>query len=143
MNANYLPSEPGAALIITEKGNEIYKNAFGLANLELTVPMNTEMIFRIGSITKQFTAVAILLLQEEGKLSITDDIRTYLTSYPKHKEIITIENLLTHTSGILNFLRFPNAFKIEQMNLTTTQILALFKKKPLEFSPGKQLKYSN
>ena len=143
INANFSSTEPGAAIIITKKGKEIYKNAVGLANLNLNVAMNSEMIFRIGSITKQFTAVSILMLQEEGRLSITDNIRKHLPTYPKHEQIITIENLLTHTSGIPDFLGFPEAFKIEQMNLTTNQIVGIFKDKPLEFNPGEQIKYSN
>lgn len=143
MNLNYLPSEPGAAIIITKGGKEIYAKGFGMANLELEVSMTSEMIFRLGSITKQFTAVSILLLEERGKLNIKDDIRKYLPDYPTHGKVITIENLLTHTSGIPSFTSFPNSHEIEQKELTTTEILDLFKDKPLEFEPGERHSYSN
>jgi len=143
LNSNYLPDEPGAAIIITKGGKEIYAKGFGMANLELEVPMKSEMIFRLGSITKQFTAVSILLLEERGKLDITDDIRKYLPDYPTHKKVITIENLLTHTSGIPSFTSFPNSHEIEQTKLTTSEILDLFKDKPLEFEPGERYSYSN
>jgi CubicO group peptidase (beta-lactamase class C family) len=143
MNANYLPNEPGAAIIISKNGKETYSKGFGMANLELNVPMKSEMIFRLGSITKQFTAVSILLLEEQSKLSVKDDICKYLPEYPTHDDIITIENLLTHTSGIPNFTGFPNGFEIEQMKLTTTELLDLFKDKPLDFKTGERFSYSN
>ena len=143
MNANYLPNEPGAAIIITKDSKEIYANGFGMANLELDVPMTSDMIFRLGSITKQFTAVSILILEEQGKLSVKDDIQKHLPNYPAYERIVTIENLLTHTSGIPSFTGFPNSFEIEQMKLTTNEILDLFKDKPLEFEPGERYSYSN
>jgi CubicO group peptidase (beta-lactamase class C family) len=143
MNANYLPNEPGAAIIISKEGQEIYAKGFGLANLELEAPMTSDMIFRLGSITKQFTAVSILILEERGKLNIKDDIRQYLSDYPNHGKVITIENLLTHTSGIPSFTSFPNIHEIEQSNLTTSEILDLFKDKPLQFEPGERFSYSN
>ena len=143
MNANFPVNEPGAVIIITKEGKEIYKKGFGMAHLELDVQMTSEMIFRLGSITKQFTAVSILLLEEQGRLSVKDDIRKHLPDYPTHGSVITIENLLTHTSGIPSFTKFPNRFEIEQMILTTDEILALFKEKPLDFQPGEQYSYNN
>ncbi len=143
MNVNYVPDEPGATIAITRQGETIYKEAFGMADLEQNIPMTTDMIFRLGSITKQFTAVSILLLEEQGKLNVTDDINKYIPDYPTHGNIITIENLLTHTSGIPSFTGFKNSFEIEQMNLTTSEILALFKDKPLDFEPGSRFSYSN
>ena len=143
MNANYLPDEPGATIIITQNGNDIYSKGFGLANIELDVPMKPEMIFRLGSMTKQFTAVSILILEEQGKLGLKDDIRKHLPNYPTHGEVITIENLLTHTSGIPDFTKSPDILEIEQTKLTTSEILDLFKDKPLEFKPGERYKYSN
>src|SRR5680860_632469 len=143
VNANYLPNEPGAAIIITKGGKDIYAKGFGMANLELEVPMTSEMIFRLGSITKQFTAVSILILEERSKLNVEDDIRLHLPDYPTHGKVITIENLLTHTSGIPSFTSFPNSNEIEQMKLTTSEILDLFKDKPLEFEPGERNSYSN
>ena len=143
MNANYLPNEPGAAMIITKGGKEIYAKGFGMANLELEVPMSSEMIFRLASITKQFTAVSILMLEERGKLNVKDEIRQHLSEYPTYDKSITIENLLTHTSGIPDFTSFPNILETEQTKLTTSEILNLFKNKPLEFDPGERYSYSS
>ena len=95
-------------------GKELLKKGFGLASIEFNIPMKPEMIFRLASMTKQFTAVSILMLEEKGKLSVKDDIRKYLPDYPTHGEIITIENLLTHTSGIPSFTSFENINEIER-----------------------------
>ena len=99
--------EPGGTVLVVKKGEVIYRKAFGKANLELDVDMNPEYIFRIGSITKQFTACAILKLMEEGKLSLQD--------YPTHGHTITIEHLLTHTSGIKSYTSMDN-LKTEMRN---------------------------
>lgn len=143
MSSHFLSSAPGAAIIITKEDEVIYAKGFGMANLELEVPMTSEMIFRLGSITKQFTAVSILMLEEGGKLNVKDDIRQYLSDYPTHGKTITIENLLTHTSGIPSFTSLPNFLEIEQTKYTTNEILDLFKNKPLEFEPGEHFTYSN
>lgn len=105
--------------------------------------MTSNMIFRLGSLTKQFTAVCILLLEEQGKLSVKDDILKYLPDYPTHGVNITIEHLLTHTSGIPCFTKSLNILEIEQTKLTTREILALFQDKPLDFEPGERYSYSN
>jgi CubicO group peptidase (beta-lactamase class C family) len=138
-----LPNEPGAAIVITKDGKEIYAKGFGIANLEFEVPMTSKMIFRIASITKQFTAVATLLLEEKGKLKIHDDFRKYLPDYPDPGKVITIEHLLTNTSGIPDYVSFPNHNKISQTKITTSGILDLFKDKPLEFEPGEHYSYSS
>tara|TARA_B100000809_G_scaffold75634_1_gene73347 strand:+ start:938 stop:2509 length:1572 start_codon:yes stop_codon:yes gene_type:complete len=143
MNTNYLPNEPGAAIVITKEGKEIYSKGFGMANLEFKVPMTSKMIFRIASITKQFTAVSILLLEEKGKLNISDDFRKYLPDYPNSGKIITIEHLLTNTSGIPDYVDFPNHNQISQTKVTTSEILDIFKDKPLEFEPGERYSYSS
>ncbi len=78
----YKPGEPGATVLVAKNGKVVYRKAFGMANLELGVPMRPEMVFEIGSITKQFTAVSILMLMEQGKLSLTDDITKFIPDYP-------------------------------------------------------------
>jgi CubicO group peptidase (beta-lactamase class C family) len=143
MNSSCLPNEPGAAIVITKGGKEIYAKGFGMANLELEVPMTSEMIFRIASITKQFTAVSILLLEERSKLKISDDFRKYLPDYPDYGKVITIEHLLTNTSGIPDYTGFPNHDEISQTTVTTSEILDIFKDKPLEFEPGEHYSYSS
>src|SRR5579872_7465649 len=94
---------PGCVVLVAERGKVIYKKAFGLANMELHVPMQPDMVFRIGSITKQYTAIAILQLVEQGKISLQDSIQKFINDFPFKGHTITIENLLTHTSGIVDY----------------------------------------
>jgi CubicO group peptidase (beta-lactamase class C family) len=101
MVAKAIPAEgPGAAVIAVKDGKTVFRKAYGMANLELGVPISPESVFRLGSITKQFTAVAVLALAEEGKLSLSDPITRFLPDYPTHGHVITVEHLLNHTSGI-------------------------------------------
>ena len=95
---------PGCALLISKNGQIFYQKAFGTANLELNVPAKPDMIFRIGSITKQFTAVSILQLVEQGRVSLNDSIQKFIKDFPPKGQTITIENLLTQTSGIPDYL---------------------------------------
>jgi CubicO group peptidase (beta-lactamase class C family) len=98
--AEFKAEEPGGVVLVARKGEVIYRKALGMANIELGVPMKEEMVFNIGSITKQFTAVAILQLMERGRLSLQDEVTKYLPDYPAGGQKMTVENLLTHTAGI-------------------------------------------
>ena len=105
--------------------------------------MKPEYIFRIGSITKQFTACAILKLIEEGKLSLQDDITKHIKDYPTHGHTITIEHLLTHTSGIISYTSMDN-LKTEMRNdRTPEKLIEYFKNEPMEFAPGEMYRYNN
>lgn len=142
--AEFKTHEPGGVVLIAQKQQIIYKKAFGLANLELNVPMREEMVFNIASQTKQFTAVAVLQLMEQGKLSLQDDIAKYLPDYPTGGQRITIENLLTHTAGIP--ASAPAAMKplqAEKRLVTLAEIIDTFKPRPLEFASGTRWSYSN
>ncbi len=90
-------------MIVVDDGQVVLREGYGLANVELGVPIAPDMVFRIGSVTKQFTAVAALLLVQEGKLAFDDEITKYLPDYPTHGKKITVEHLLTHTSGIKSY----------------------------------------
>ncbi len=140
----FKPTDPGCAVLIAKKGQIIYQKSFGSANLELNVAMKPDMIFRLGSITKQFTSVAILQLAEQGKISLQDSIQKYIKDFPAKGYTITIENLLTHTSGIREFtqLDIPDPF-IRRKDLAPREIIDLFKNEPLDFQPGTKFKYSN
>ena len=107
---------PGAAVVVVREGKTVYRGARGMADLEMGVALQPDMVFRLGSITKQFTAVAILMLAEEGKLSLQDPIEKHLPGYPTQGHVITIEHLLTHTSGIQSYTDMPGWM--------TTRILA-------------------
>lgn len=133
---------PGCVVLVAKKGTVIYKKAFGTANIELSTPMQADMVFRIGSITKQYTAIAILQLVEQGKISLQDSVQKYVKDFPSKGYTITIENLLTNTSGIKNYMEISNPSK-ERATYTPEQGIDYFKDEPLEFKPGSQFKYSN
>ena len=141
--AAYPAGQPGAAAIVVEDGKVVLRKGYGMANLELGVPDSPEMVFELGSVTKQFTAAAILLLQERGKLSVEDDITKYLPDFPTHGQTITIEHLLTHTSGIPSYTGLPEWFAKIREDLKPADVIALFKDKPLEFNPGERWAYDN
>jgi CubicO group peptidase (beta-lactamase class C family) len=135
---------PGGAVLIARKGQVIYRKAFGVSDLQSKVPVQPDMIFRIGSITKQFTAIAILQLAEQGKIKLQDSIQVYLPDFPHKAYPITIENLLTHSSGIINFqdIKNPAPEKVHE-HYTPQQGIDYFKDEPLTFKPGSQFEYSN
>jgi CubicO group peptidase (beta-lactamase class C family) len=139
----YPAGEPGAAVLIAKDGQILLRKGYGMANLELGVPMRPDMVFEIASVTKQFTAAAILLLEERGKLSVNDDLTKYLPDYPTHGRKITIDHLLNHMSGIPEVTALPEWWPRRREDLTTSQLIDLFKNKPLDFNPGEKQAYSN
>lgn len=135
---------PGGTALVVKNGDIVYNKAFGKANLELDVPMQTNNIFRVGSITKQFTACAILKLVEQEKLSLNDDITKYIEDYPTFGYKITIEHLLTHTSGIKSFTSLKAwDTKMRKNNITPIEMIDFFKNEPMDFAPGEQFSYNN
>jgi len=144
ISSEFKAREPGGVVLVARSGRVIYKRAFGMANVELDVPMKEEMVFNIASITKQFTAVAVLQLAEQGKLSLQDEVTKYLPDYPVNGQKITVENLLTHTAEIPGSA--PEAMTSLQgrKNLVSLQeVIATFKSRPLDFTPGTKWGYSN
>jgi CubicO group peptidase (beta-lactamase class C family) len=141
---NYKTYAPGCAILIAKKGEVILEKGYGTANVELNVPMNAEMAFRIGSITKQFTAIAILQLVEKGKISLQDSMQKFITNFGFKGKTITIENLLTHTSGIKGYeqieVKLPNVMRIDFSPKTVIDSLS---KMALEFEPNSRYNYSN
>jgi D-alanyl-D-alanine carboxypeptidase len=143
MSKAYKPDQPGAAVIAVKDGKVVFRKGYGMANLELGVEVKPDMVFRLGSITKQFTAVAILMLAEQGKLSLSDDITKYLPDFPTQGHKITIEHLLTHTSGIKNYTALPEWLPLWRKDMSLTDLIGIFKDKPLDFAPGEKWSYSN
>ncbi|MBL7906232.1 MAG: serine hydrolase [Bacteroidales bacterium] len=143
INDVYKPGDPGAALLIAEKGKVVYRKAFGMADLELNVPMKPEMVFEIGSMTKQMTAVAVLMLMEEGKLSLQDEITKYIPDYPVQGHKITIHHLLTHTSGIKSYTSMQEWQPLWRNDMTPEEMIDLFKNQPMDFAPGEHYLYNN
>ncbi len=138
----YPADGPGATVLVAKNGKILYRKAFGLANLELKVPMKPEHVLELGSITKQFTAVAILMLAEKGKLSLDDPLSKYIPDYPKGKDI-KIHHLLNHTSGIKSYTDMPSFRELARTDMTPVELIAVFKDEPMEFSPGEKYKYNN
>ena len=130
-------------ILVARDGKPIVSRGYGMANIELNVPNTPEKIFRLGSITKQFTGMAIAMLQERGKLSVSDPMCNYFTDCPDIWKPITIKHLLTHTSGITNYTAFPDFAKTTVMPVTTTAMADRLKKEKLEFVPGEKMSYSN
>lgn len=143
LSEQFKPGETGCAALVAKNGQVIYRKAFGMADLELNVPMQPDMVFRIGSITKQFTAIAILQLMEQGKLSLQDEITKFIPDYPMHGHSITIEHLLTHTSGIKSYTNVPEFQKFIRTDMKPEEVIDLIKSKPMEFAPGTKFNYNN
>lgn len=101
-----------------------------MASVELTVPMKEDYVFAIGSMTKQFTAIAILQLVQQGKLNLKDDIKLYMPDYNSHDKIITIENLLTHTAGIPSFTEMDTFSTLFNKDITLKEMVGIFKMHP-------------
>jgi D-alanyl-D-alanine carboxypeptidase len=139
----FASADPGAAVIVTQNGRVIFRKGYGLANIELKVPIRPEMVFRIGSVTKQFTTVAVLMLVQEGKIALDAEITDYLPDYPTHGEKITIEHLLTHTSGIKSYTDMPEWMPLWRKDLPLPELIGLFKDQPPEFRPGERWAYNN
>ena len=130
--------------VLVARGSDVlFSKGYGAANLEWDIPNAPNTKFRLGSVTKQFTAASILLLEERRKLSVNDAVKKYVPDASVAWDKITIFNLLTHTSGIPNFTSFPDYPKLEPFATTTEQLVARFRDKPLDFQPGEKWNYSN
>jgi CubicO group peptidase (beta-lactamase class C family) len=143
LNGTFKPGEPGASAIVTRKGQAVFRKAYGMADLELQVPIEPDMVFRLGSVTKQFTAVAILMLEEQGKLSIGDPITKFLPDYPAQGHTITVEHLLTHTSGIRSYTEMPEWLPQWRKDFTLNELIDFFKNQPMDFAPDEKWLYDN
>ena len=138
---------PGAAVGIFKDGRIIYARGFGVANLDYGIPMTPRSVLRIGSISKQFAAICIAILAEQGRLSFDDDIRTYLPEMRDYGESITIRHLLHHTSGIREYLTLVELIGRPEGSVfgyTTRELVELLaRQEALLFDPGDQFSYTN
>ncbi len=133
---------PALALLVARDGQVLYRRAIGLANLEQQIAATPKTKFRIGSITKQFTASAILRLVADKKLSLDDTLDQFLPDYPRGDEI-TIHHLLNHTSGIPSFTELPEFWQVVTQPTTEQKVIASFMHLPLSFDPGSKFHYNN
>ncbi len=129
-------------ILISERGDIVYEDCFGYANYSFKLPNDKQTKFKIGSISKQFTAVAILMLEQEGKLNTTDTLLKYFPNNPNAKKI-TIHQLLTHTSGITDIYNVPEFNKLSCQKLSISDLSSLLLETGLVFEPGSAYQYSN
>jgi CubicO group peptidase (beta-lactamase class C family) len=134
----------GLAIAIERQGQRLVEKGYGWADLENDVPVTPETVFRIGSITKQFTAAIIMQLVEEGALGLDDPIDRFLPDYPAHGARITVRHLLMHSSGIFEYTHVEDFwFEWAPRPLDKERMLELFQDRPLRFQPGTESSYNN
>jgi len=131
---------PGAAVLIARGDQVLYRGARGMASLELGVKLSPQQLFRIGSVTKMFTAATVLKLVDAGQLSLQDPLSKFLPDYPGGDNI-TIHQLLNHTSGIKDYAQIPDVSGAQDAD--TAALIAIFKGQPVDFPPGTDWAYSN
>lgn len=130
------------AVSISKNGTTLLSKGYGMANYSYDMPNTAQTKFKLASVSKQFTAMAIMILQEQGKLSVDDKLTKYIADYPNGDKI-SIHHLLTHTSGIYNFTNDTNYEAIMMQPHTLTKLIGYFKDKKLDFEPGEKFSYSN
>ncbi|GAB2476687.1 hypothetical protein GCM10011375_21170 [Hymenobacter qilianensis] len=135
---------PGLSIAIARHGQLVFAKGYGKANVEMDVAAGPETVYKVGSITKQYTAAIVMRLVEEGKMSLTDPITKYLPDYPTQGHHVTIHHLLNHTSGIKAFrvMHEENRQRF-RLDLTYPEMIELFAKQPFEFKPGEKYEYNN
>ena len=131
------------AVLVARDAAIVFSRGYGSANLEWNIPNDATTKFRLGSLTKQFTAASILLLEERGKLSVDDRVKKYLPDAAAAWDAITIRHLLTHTAGVPNFTAFADYAPTAPFATTPEALVARFRDKPLDFAPGDRFSYSN
>jgi len=142
---SYSATGPGAAVIVTENGKTVYAAGRGLADVERKTPITAATHFRMASITKQFTAAAVLRLAEQGKLSLDDPLSKFLPAYPAPGASATVRQLLNHSGGMMPYTNIPG-FRVEANTgkaYSTEQLIAVFKDVPPPSKPGEKWDYNN
>jgi CubicO group peptidase (beta-lactamase class C family) len=139
------PDSPGCAVGVVRDGKFLYARGYGMANLEYGIPLSSKTVFDIGSTSKQFTAASILLLQQQGKLSLDDDIRKWVPEIPAYQKPVTIRHLLHHTSGLRDYLTLMSLAGTNFDSVTTDDdaLSLIVRQKALNFTPGDEFLYSN
>ena len=139
------PDTPGCSIAVVKDGTIIYSGGFGMANLDHSIPNGADTVFRIASVSKHITASCILLLEDEGVLTLDSDIRKWLPEIPEYDETITIRHLLHHTSGLRDYTSLMPLLEIGNEDLFTPQqtIDLIARQKGLNFSPGEKHSYCN
>ena len=134
---------PGASVAAIKDGKVVLAKGYGLANVELSVPTTEHTAYQLASVTKTFTATAIMLLVKDGKIKLEDSITKLVPDLPKAWDPVTVKHLLNHTSGIKSYTNVKDFFKTIRKDYTHREIIDLVAKEPLEFEPGERWNYSN
>ena len=134
---------PGVSIAIIHDGKVVLARGYGMANVELSVPATENTVYQLASVTKTFTATAIMMLVQEGKLGLDDKINALLPDLPTAWSEVTIRHLLNHTSGIKSYTSVRDFFKTARKDYTQREILDLVAKVPVEFAPGEKWNYNN
>lgn len=143
--SKYNSKTSGAAVAVVKDGKVVFKKGYGTANLEYDIPVSTKTVFNLASVSKQFTAFAVYLLETQGKLSLEDDVRKYIPEIPDYGNTIKIKHLLAHTSGIKDQASLVSLAGWRSGDLVTTENILRFvsRQKDLNFEPGTRFLYSN
>ncbi|WP_312599448.1 serine hydrolase [Brevundimonas sp.] len=131
------------AVLVARDGRILLDRGYGLADREWNIPNDGDVKFRLGSLSKQFTAVAVMLLNQQGKLDLDAPIKTWLPDAPAAWDAVTPRHLLSHTAGLPNFTAFPDYQDLKTRPATLEQLIARFRDRPLDFAPGSRFAYSN
>lgn len=140
LERHYPANEPGAVVLVEQDGKTLLRRAYGLADVELQTPLRPEHLLKVGSISKQFTSVAVLKLVHAGKLALDDKAAKHLPGFPHD---VTIEQLLTHTSGVTEYTAIPEYHAALRQDATVDEIVGLIRARPLAFAPGTKYQYTN
>lgn len=143
--AGYDASTPGVAVAAMVEGKVIFQKGYGTANLEHGIPVNERTVFQLGSVSKQFTAFAIYLLEKQGKLSLEDDVRKHVSELPDFGQVVRIRHLLAHTSGMRDQLSVLTlaGWRMDDVMTSAEALRMIVRQKELNFEPGSRYLYSN
>jgi CubicO group peptidase (beta-lactamase class C family) len=143
MSAAVKPGRFNGYVLVARDGKTVFGKGYGMANFEEDVPNTPQTKFRLASITKGFTAMAVMMLQEKGKLNLQDPVCKYLSGCPDPWKPVTVRQLLNHTSGIPDYAAAPDFMRSISLHLTNDELIANFRNLPLQFAPGENFAYSN
>lgn len=134
---------PGVSIAVVKEGKVVFAKGYGMANLELSVPATEHSVYQLASITKQFTATAVMMLVEDGKLTLDRKVADIIEGLPSAWSNVTVRHLLNHTSGIKSYTSIPDCFASARKDFKKEEIIALVADAPMEFAPGEKWNYSN
>ncbi len=139
----YPPNQPGVAVLVRRGDEIVLRKGYGLANVEWGIPIDSTTVFALGSISKQFTAVAILRLVQAGKISLDDPITRFFPEFPAYLRSVNVEHLLTHTSGLKSYTSLADYERWNRLDINSKQILKRIVEAPLDSNPGEEWSYSD